>query len=501
MKILIAGSEVVPFAKTGGLADVLGALPRALRTLGIEVRVIMPKYKCISDTKFVLKPSHLSPLYFEFPMGISTERASLRLGTLPPLQRSDIEGDQKEVPVYFIEQNKYFDRDGFYGDEYGDYPDNGQRFSFFCRAALESLRVTLYKPDIIHCNDWQTGLIPVYLKTVYREDPFLKNISTLYTIHNLAYQGIFDPGILDFAGLAKELFNYHQLEFYGKVNFAKAGLVFSDAINTVSQRYAQEIMTPEFGCRLEGVLQERSRDIYGILNGIDYEEWNPSTDKNLRERYDDQTLEGKQTDKKALQEEMGLPQKDVALFGFVGRLAAQKGLDILSDALPVILKEDIQIVMLGKGDASYEKLCREFSLKNPQKVKVVLGFDVPLSHRIYAGSDFFLMPSYFEPCGLGQMIAMRYGTVPLVHSTGGLADTVMDYNEITEEGNGFSFEEYSSSRLFETFKRALSIYQNREKWMRLVRKIMGLRFSWENSAKRYIELYKKIAKFHSPEES
>lgn len=272
MKILIVASEVVPFAKTGGLADVAGALPKALEAMGHEVRVIMPKYKSINEEKFGLKPSRLSPLFFDVPVGDKMERAILKSSSTG-----------KNIPVYFIENDKYFNRDGLYGDAKGDYPDNGERFSFFCRAVLEGLKAVFFKPDVIHCNDWQSGLIPAYIKTIYRDDPHIKGTGTLYTIHNLAYQGLFAPEIMDFAGLDRALFNYHQLEFYGKVNFAKGGLVFSDALNTVSEKYAQEIQTPEFGCGLDGVLRERAKDLYGIINGIDCEEWNPATDKDISE--------------------------------------------------------------------------------------------------------------------------------------------------------------------------------------------------------------------------
>ncbi|OIO01042.1 glycogen synthase GlgA [Candidatus Desantisbacteria bacterium CG_4_10_14_0_8_um_filter_48_22] len=487
MKVLIVASEVVPFAKTGGLADVAGALPKALKSLGVDVRVAMPRHKCVSDGKFGLKPSHISPLSFDVQTGLSTERANLRTGSISAGPSGG------EIPVYFIENNKYFDRDALYGDQHGDYPDNGLRFSFFCRSVLESLRVSLFQPDVIHCNDWQTGLIPAYLKTIYGEDLYLKGIKTLYTIHNIAYQGLFEPGIMDYAGLNKSLFNFRQLEFYGKMNFAKAGLVFADAINTVSEKYAGEIMTPDFGCKLEGVLKERSGDVYGIINGIDYEEWNPSTDGSLKTAYDGNMLEGKLENKKALQAESGLPvDSGVPLFGFVGRLAAQKGLDILSEALPGLLEEDVQVVMLGKGDTSYEKLCGEIAAKYPKKVKVILGFDVAMSHRIYAGSDFFLMPSFFEPCGLGQMIAMRYGSIPVVHYTGGLADTVAVYNEVTGGGNGFVFKRYSAAKLLATLKNALGVFRSKERWLGLVRQAMGYRFSWEKSAKKYLELYNKI---------
>lgn len=481
MKILIVASEVVPFAKTGGLADVAGTLPKALEAIGHEVRIIMPRYKSIDEEKFGLKPSRLSPLFFDVPIGGETERAVFRSSSTG-----------KNIPVYFIENDKYFNRDGLYGDAKGDYPDNGERFSFFCRAVLEGLKAVFFKPDVIHCNDWQSGLVPVYIKTLYHDDPHIKDIKTLYTVHNLAYQGLFAPEIMDFAGLDRALFNYHQMEFYGKVNFAKSGLVFSDAINTVSDKYSREIQTKEFGCGLEGILQERSKDLYGIINGIDYEEWNPATDKNIAERYDSETLEGKGINKQKLQEKFGLPVADVPLLGFIGRLASQKGLDILEGALPVLMKKDMQFVLLGKGDAKYEKLCQELSAKYPQKLKITLGFDVPLSHQIYAGCDLFIMPSYFEPCGLGQMIALRYGAIPVVHSTGGLADTISDYNEITEEGNGFSFKEYSSTQLILVLEKAISICQNKEKRVRLVKGAMDLRFSWENSAKKYVGVYNAI---------
>jgi len=481
MRILIASSEVVPFAKTGGLADVAGTLPKALEAMGHDVRIIMPKYKSINEEKFGLKPSRLSPLFFDVPMQGKSERAVLKSGVTG-----------KNIPVYFIENDKYFNREGLYGDANGDFPDNAQRFSFFSRAIIESLKAVFFKPDVIHCNDWQTGLVSVYIKTVYRNNPLIKDIKTLYTIHNIAYQGLFGIESLDSAGLPRELFNFRQLEFFGKVNYAKAGLVFSDAINTVSEKYAQEIQTPEFGCGLEGVLKERSKDLYGIINGIDYEEWNPASDKTLPAQFDISSFEGKKICKQKLQERFGLPVKDVPLIGLIGRLASQKGLDILADAFEELMKDDMQFVLLGKGDAKYENLCQELSAKYPEKLKIVLGFDVPLSHQIYAGTDLFMMPSYFEPCGLGQMIALRYGSIPVVHSTGGLSDTISDYDKTGGEANGFSFEEYSPKALIAATQRAIIAFNSKVTWQNFVKKVMLQRFSWERSAKKYVEIYQKI---------
>lgn len=456
MKILYCASEAVPFAKTGGLADVAGSLPLHLKRLKADVRVCLPKYKCVK---------------------IKGARAKIN----------------KTVPVYFIKNNQYFDRPYLYGTEKGDYPDNLERFSFFCRAVLELLKKENFKPDVIHCNDWQTALIPVYLKTIYKDDPFYGGIKTIFTIHNMAYQGTFPKEEYPKLGLGWEYFHIECLEFYGMVNLMKGGLVFSDFITTVSPSYSREIQTPEFGCKLEGVLSKKAAFLSGILNGIDYDEWNPKTDKDLFRRYSPALAADKVYNKVGLQRQCGLPVKpDVPLVGVVGRLAHQKGFDILAEKIDEICSMNLQFVLLGAGDEAYHKIMRDIAKKYPDKTSINIKFDGILAKRIYAGSDMFLMPSRYEPCGLGQMISLRYGTIPIVRMTGGLADTISEFSAQASEGNGFVFQQYSADELVSAIKRALDVYKDRKEWLGLVRRAMGYDFSWGNSAREYIKLYKRL---------
>ncbi len=458
MKILFVSSEVTPFAKTGGLADVAGSLPLALEKLGIEVKVVLPKYRIIKAA------------------GAKTTIGS-------------------GIEVFFIENQKYFDRDQLYGDKFGDYPDNLERFAYFSKACLE-LAKKIYasggKPDVIHCNDWQSSLIPVYLKTLYKDDPFFQNIKTVLTIHNLSYQGLFDKSQFPKSGLGQELFGIDGLEFYGKVNVLKGGILFSDLITTVSPTYSKEIQTQEFGCGLEGVLMRRSNDLYGIINGIDYDIWNPRTDKYIAKNYTADSVEDKYINKEDLQKTGKLKvDKRIPLIGIISRLADQKGLDLISAIIGDLLKSNIQFVLLGAGDNKYHVLFEKIAKLYPRKASINLKFDAVLAQKIYSGCDMFLMPSRFEPCGLGQMICLRYGTIPIVRSTGGLKDTIQDFNEKAMSGNGFAFSEYSSSELLKTVKRALSAYKDKGLWQKLVKKAMGYDFSWESSAKEYLDLYDK----------
>jgi starch synthase len=460
MKIAICASEVVPFAKTGGLADVTGALPLALEKLNQDVIVVMPLYKKTAQSKLDAK--------ILYP-GILTTKLS------------------ENIKIYLIQNDKYFNREGLYGTKSGDYPDNLERFSFFCRKCLELLKQIKFSPDIIHVHDWQTSFIPVYLKTLLAKDSFFNNCKTLLTIHNLAYQGLFAASEFPKLGLDLSIFNMEGLEFYGKINTLKGGIVFSDCINTVSQTYAAEIQTKDFGCGLEGVLNKRSDCLYGILNGLDYSIWDPSVDGFIFRRYDIKRLNDKYENKEALQTEVKLSaERDVPLLGMVSRLAEQKGLDILVGAIDEICKLNLQLIILGTGDIKYHKLLEERSKKFPRVVRLYLKFDNKLAHKIYAGSDIFLMPSKYEPCGLGQMISLKYGTVPLVYKTGGLADTI---NEV----NGFVFDNYSASSLIATIRQALSHYRDKEKWQEKIKTGMKSNFSWQESAKKYIQLYKSIS--------
>lgn len=459
MKIAMCASEVVPFAKTGGLADVAGALPLALERLKQEVIIVMPYYKKASLTKFEAKPL--------FP-GILTGKTG------------------KDIKAYFIQNDKYFDREGLYGDKQGDYPDNIERFSFYSRRCLELLKQIQFKPEVIHVHDWQASLIPIYLKAAYSGDSFYRDTRTLLTIHNLAYQGTFSREEFPKLGLDWSLFNMEQLEFYGKVNILKGGIVFSDSISTVSSTYAAEIQTKEFGCGLEGVLTARKNVLFGILNGLDYSAWNPATDKFIFHKYGEWNLKGKYKNKEGLQRDCKLPvDREVPLLGVVSRLAEQKGLDILVEALADICRLGVQVIILGTGDIKYHKLLEEKSRKFKKSLRLFLKFDNTLAHRIYAGSDIFLMPSRFEPCGLGQMISLKYATVPLVFKTGGLADTI-------DKSNGFVFDNYSASALIETVKEAAALYKDKKKWQAKIKRGMKANFSWRESAKKYIELYNKL---------
>ncbi len=479
MKIVFVTSEMFPYAKTGGLADVCGSLPGELVDLGHEVCVIMPRYKKVDAGKFGLKKI--------------VEGLEIPVGSEKKLARVYSVLHQQKLEVYFIDSPEFFGRDELYGTPQGDYPDNDRRFIFFQQGALEFLKIANFKPDIIHCHDWQTGLIPVYLKTLYKSDTFFKKTKTFFTIHNLAYQGNFPPDTLPTTGLDWNEFHMERLEFYGKVSFLKAGIVYSDVLTTVSERYAHEIQTQEFGCGLEGVLKKRKSDLYGIVNGIDLEEWNPETDAALPQTYSMATLEKKQAGKEVLQKENHLDvDPDSPLFGLISRLADQKGLDILAPILDDFAKKlRAQLVLLGTGEERYHTLLREKTKTYPKKFGINIMFDGKMAKRIYAGSDLFLMPSYYEPCGLGQLISMRYGTVPLVRETGGLADTVVDFNPKTLEGNGFVFKEYNSQALFACIQRAIEVFKDKKTWRELVKNDMQCDFSWKASAKKYIDLYKQ----------
>jgi len=458
MKILLAASEVVPFAKTGGLADVAGALPLALEDMGQEVIVAMPRYKSISDSKFKIR---------RLKEGISYSTMG------------------NNIKVYFIENAEYFDRDGLYGDKNGDHKDNLDRFSYYCKRTSELLKEINFQPDIIHVHDWQACLIPVYLKTLYANDIFYKNIKTILTVHNIGYQGLFPKEEFPKLGLDWSLFNMEGLEFYGKINILKGGMEFCDIINTVSPTYSKEIQTKEFGFGLEGVLNKRRNCVFGILNGLDYSIWNPSTDKFIAKNYSFQNIEDKYKNKEELKRSCKLPIKsDVPLLGIVSRLAEQKGLDILAEAIESICKMELQFIILGTGDLKYHLILEEKAKKYPKVISLHLKFDDALAHNIYAGSDIFVMPSKYEPCGLGQLISLRYGTIPLVFKTGGLADTV-------DKNNGFIFDKYTKEELIKTIKKAIKAFENKEKWKEMTIRAMQYNFSWEESAKKYLQLYAK----------
>jgi starch synthase len=478
LKILIASPEVAPFAKTGGLADVAGALPKALERLGHEVRVILPKHAMVDRG--------------DFPQTRALDRLSL------PISDRLVDSVVYEtklgqaVPVYLLANDAYYNRSELYRTSGGDYPDNAERFIYFSKAVPEIAKRVGFQPDCIHCNDWQTGLVPLYLRTLYHEDPFFARTGTLFTIHNLAYQGLFWHYDWPMLGIGWEYFTPEGIEFYGRINFLKAGIVFAQIINTVSKTYSKEIQTPEFGHGLEGILKARAKDLFGIVNGIDYDEWSPAADKWIAAHYDERRLEGKETCKRDLLQQFGLPfRPDWPVLGVISRLASQKGFDLLAEIMEDLLERDLFFVLLGTGDQVYHDLFEGIGKQFSEKTGICLGFDNSLAHKIEAGSDMFLMPSRYEPCGLNQLYSLKYGTIPVVRSTGGLADTIRNYNPRTRKGNGFSFKAYSSAKLVDAIDRALILYRDRRKWKNLMRNAMQEDYSWDASARQYLKLYRK----------
>ena len=479
MKILLVAAEVSPFAKTGGLADVAGSLPKALRALGHDIRIILPAYQEINPKvqKFV-------------PIG---KTVKVKIGQLQHLGEI-LEGQSGDVPVYLIKCDELFDRPGIYGPpEGGGFPDNLQRFAFFCGAVLEAIKTIPFPVEVIHCNDWHTALIPGLLKTLYAQDPFFQSIRTLYTVHNLGYQGTFPLNDFESLGLDPWPSIAEAYEYYGEVNFMKGGVILADLINTVSPNYAKEIQTPEHGCGLDKILNLRRDQLFGILNGIDYQDWNPIIDPNLISPFSINSIDRKTKNKQALQRELGLEESsDIPLVGMVARLAEQKGCDLLGEALPCLLQDtNMQFVVLGTGEKRYEELIKQLIYKYPRQVAAEFNFNDPLAHRIYAGADIFLIPSQYEPSGLSQMISFRYGTIPVARATGGLVDTVIDYSS-SEKGNGFLFHEYSGEALAGAIRRALEVFVQPAKWKQLINRGMKLDFSWKNSALEYLALYYKI---------
>jgi starch synthase len=474
VNILLATSEAVPFAKTGGLADVCGALPMALAHLGHSAAVILPAYR---QTRYCGQP--IEPLGIDFivPIGSKMVTGHLLRSTMPG----------GKVPVYLVQQDQYYDRDELYSVDGKDYIDNCERFVFFSRAVLEAIRLLNLPVDVLHVNDWQTGLIPAYLKIEYRSVPRYARIASLLTVHNISYQGQFWHWDMLLTGLDWKYFNWHQMEFHGNLNLLKTGMVFCDSINTVSPRYAQEIQSSPLGCGLEGVLQYRRNVLSGILNGID---------PHLAANYDADTVsKGKPLCKAALQKELGLPQEPNApLIGIVGRLTDQKGFDLVADVMQRwVQTSDVQWAILGTGQPKYHKILETLADRFPQRVALRLEFSNPLAHRIEAGADIFLMPSRFEPCGLNQLYSLRYGTVPLVRATGGLADTIVGFESQSPSpaANGFMFQEYSPLALSECLRQACDAYRRPEVWQKLVAVGMDQDWSWARSARQYIELYQK----------
>jgi starch synthase len=483
VKVLFTTTEAVPFCKTGGLGDVCGSLPGELARLGHEPVIVLPAFRQALNCGRPIEPTGIR---FEVPIGRKTVPGTFLRSTLP--------GDK--VPVYLVHQPQYYDRAELYREHGSDYKDNCERFVFFCRAALEAVRLLDLRPDIVHCHDWTSGLVPAYLKTELAGVPPYDSIRTLFTIHNIAYQGNFWHWDMELTGIDWKYFNWRQMEFYGNLSFLKTGLAFADTLSTVSPRYAQEIQHAPLGCGLESLLQHRRDDLFGIINGVDYQEWNPETDSRLNgHNYGiENAVEGKRACKVALQQELGLPQvADQPLIAMIGRLADQKGFDLVAHLIPQwAANSPAQWVILGTGELQYHELFSRLAQQHPDKVAARLSFSNDLAHRIEAGADIFLMPSRYEPCGLNQLYSLKYGTVPVVHATGGLADTITDLTDeslAAGNANGFSFDTYDSTALANTLDRACQTYANRSVWRQLVRNGMRQDWSWNHSACDYERLY------------
>ena len=459
MKIAFFSSEVVPFAKTGGMADVCGALPTALEKLGHKVIIVMPLYRCVDARQFNIK--RLNNRVLTATMG-------------------------NDIDVFFIDREEMFDRSGLYGNKHGDYPDNLDRFQYFCWEALMLLKQLHLRVDIVHCHDWQTGLVPVYLKFNLAKDTFYQGIKTVLSIHNLAFQGLFHKDMFPKLNLDQKLFGPEGLEFYDQISLLKGGILYSDRISTVSPTYAEEIQLQEYGCGMEGVLLSRKENVKGILNGLDYAIWNPETDSLIVRNYGAANPEGKAENKSVIQKEFHLSAGNKPLFGFVGRLSHQKGIELIAEAAEELSALDLHMVFLGIGETKYHNMLERLAVRFSETISICLKFNEELAHRIYAGSDFFLMPSSYEPCGLSQMISLSYGTVPVVYKTGGLADTITPF-EIS--GNGIVFDRHDKTAFVDAVKRAVELYKKPQRFKSLVKKTFKYRFRWEDSAKEYEKLY------------
>jgi starch synthase len=483
LNIAFVASEATPYSKTGGLADVAGALPQMLAALQHRVALFSPKYASVDADKFNLQPLNLGDL--SVWAGGSEHKFNL-------LKRKD---PDSKVDSYFIENAELFSRGGLYQDPklVTDYVDNDIRFAMFARAVLLSLEKLGFQPDIIHANDWQSAMIPAYLKTAERDHPFFAKTKTVLTIHNVGYQGLFLPERFNNLGVNKSyFFPTSPFEFWGKVSFLKAGIMYADIITTVSETYAQEIQSSnEYGYGLEGVLKDRKSSLFGVVNGVDYDIWSPENDKLIAKKFDVEHFEDKSANKQKLLAVSGLPKArlDKPLIGVISRMADQKGFDLIEEVAKELFALDFTLVLLGTGDKKYHELFEELQEEYPDKIKVNLAFDNTLAHQIEAGADMFLMPSRYEPCGLNQLYSLKYGTVPIARKTGGLADTIIDETTSKGKGTGFLFEEYTGEALLDAVQRALDFYRNKRSWNALIKRGMKKDFSWKKSAKRYTELY------------
>ena len=479
LRILFVTSEAVPFAKTGGLADVAGALPKSLRALGCEIKLIMPYYRMAKDSGL---PIQYLGDQIEVSIGYEKLKAEIYQGRL-----------DQDIPAYFIGREELFDRPHLYGTAKGDYFDNAERFIFFSKAVFLFCQHLGFSPDIIHHHEWQTGLVPAYLKSVYLNDPLFSRTAAVFTIHNIAYQGLFKKEKFRLTDLPAEMYSPEGIEFWERINFMKAGIVYADAINTVSKKYSEEIQTVEYGYGLEGILRKRRDRLYGIINGVDYAEWDPARDPHLVVRYDLKDLSGKKECKKDLLKEFHLPSSLVKtpLLGIISRLTDQKGFDLLMEILDELFSLDIGFVLLGTGEQKYHDLFNRIAQKYPQKAGIRIAYDDRLAHKIEAGSDFFLMPSKYEPCGLNQIYSLKYGTIPIVRATGGLDDTITQYDPVSKKGNGFKFTRYGAKEFLNAIKEGIRFYSQQEHWKQLLQNAMTADFSWKRSAEAYLQLYRK----------
>jgi starch synthase len=477
LRVLFVVSEAVPYAKTGGLADVAGALPYALKDLGADVKVLMPYYGQIKQKNI--------------PVTCAAENLTAAAGPLS-LEFNVLTPAADNEPFYFVERDEFFERSQLYGTPRGDYFDNLERFVFFCDTVLPFCRALAFAPDVIHCHDWQAALVPVYLKHRWAGEAVLADAKSLLTIHNLAYQGLFPKEKFPVTGLDWSLFTMEGLEFYDKISLLKGGIVFADAVSTVSRGYSKEIQTPELGSGLDGVLRTRAEALFGIVNGVDYEDWNPATDPLIPANYSPTDLKGKAKNKEALMQAYGLDKKlaKQPILGIISRLADQKGFDLVAQVLPELMARDIPLVILGTGDEKYHQWLTEVGPKYAGKLGVKIAFDNTLAHLIEAGADMFLMPSRYEPCGLNQMYSMKYGTVPVVRATGGLMDTVAPVDG--GKGAGFLFSEYSAEAFIKALNQAIAAYEDKKLWKKIMLNGMNQDFSWAASAKAYLTLYQRL---------
>jgi len=478
MKIAMIASEAVPFAKTGGLADVLGTLTTALEHLGHEISLIVPAYHCALRSEFRVREL---PLDLSVAVGDRQEKVTVLQSTIG-----------KAISVYLIRADRYFDREYLYGPPAGDYPDNAERFVFFCRAALEVLRA--YPVDVVHAHDWQAALAIVFLKAQAERYPEIAAARTLLTIHNLGFQGLFDSSDWPLLNLDDAFFTPPYMEFYGRINFLKGGLLFADKLTTVSPTYAQEIMTPEQGFGLEGVVRQRANDLVGILNGVDYDQWNPWTDPYLKRHQGENNLTVKENCKKHMLRMLDLPETPgVAVLAMISRLTAQKGFDLVESVFDRLMERPLQFVVLGSGDARYGDFFRAAAERYPGRVAARIGFDERLAHQIEAGADLFLMPSLYEPCGLNQMFSLKYGTIPIVRAVGGLKDSVENYDGASAAGTGFVFDKYDPQTMLDAIDRGLAAYRDKQLWTAIQGRAMAMDFSWDRSAAAYSDLYRQLA--------